>query len=90
MRSSGFCLTITGRGVDTNFGLSQCYGDLFLLDYGLCYAEARTLLYPYNRGQIFQFSTNTKDLKMWQCVEMTPERVINFKKLQKQLLHKQL
>ncbi|KAL1818563.1 hypothetical protein ACET3Z_013432 [Daucus carota] len=90
---------ITGRGVDTNFGLAQCYGDLSLLDYGLCYAEARTLLpqwYPYDRVQIYldgcfrilQFSTNTKDLKMWQCVEMAPERVLNFKKLQKQLLLK--
>ncbi|KAL1807266.1 hypothetical protein DCAR_0833132 [Daucus carota subsp. sativus] len=56
MRSSGFGVAITGRGVDTNFGLAQCYGDLSLLDCVLCYAEARTLLpqcYPYNGGRIY-------------------------------------
>lgn len=56
MRSSGFGVAITGRGVDTNFGLAQCYGDLSLLDCVLCYAEARTLLpqcFPYNGGRIY-------------------------------------
>lgn len=56
MRSSGFGVAVTGRGVDTNYGLAQCYGDLSLLDCVLCYAEARTRLpqcYPYNGGRIY-------------------------------------
>lgn len=56
MRTSGFGVAITGSGVDTNYGLAQCYGDLSLLDCVLCYAEARTLLpqcFPYNGGRIY-------------------------------------
>ncbi|EEF34452.1 kinase, putative [Ricinus communis] len=56
MRTSGFGVAVTGSGVDTNYGLAQCYGDLSLLDCVLCYAEARTVLpqcYPYNGGRIF-------------------------------------
>ncbi|KAJ9176356.1 hypothetical protein P3X46_011676 [Hevea brasiliensis] len=56
MRTSGFGVAVTGSGLDTNYGLAQCYGDLSLLDCVLCYAEARTVLpqcYPYNGGRIF-------------------------------------
>lgn len=56
MRTSGFGLAVTGSGLDINYGLAQCYGDLSLLDCVLCYAEARTLLpqcYPYNGGRIY-------------------------------------
>lgn len=56
MRTSGFGEAITGSGLDTNYGLAQCYGDLSLLDCVLCYAEARTDLpqcFPVNGGRIF-------------------------------------
>ncbi|KAK8714871.1 hypothetical protein V6N13_042216 [Hibiscus sabdariffa] len=56
MRESGFGTSVTGSGLDTNYGLAQCYGDLTSLDCVLCYAEARTVLpqcYPYNGGRIF-------------------------------------
>lgn len=56
MRTSGFGIAITGSGLDTNYGLAQCYGDLSLLDCVLCYAEARTVLpqcYPVNGGRIY-------------------------------------
>ncbi|KAJ4850211.1 Cell division control protein 2 [Turnera subulata] len=56
MRTSGFGVSISGSGPDTNYGLAQCYGDLSLLDCVLCYAEARTILpqcYPHNGGRIY-------------------------------------
>ncbi|PKI60401.1 hypothetical protein CRG98_019202, partial [Punica granatum] len=56
MRTKGYGQSIIGSGPDANYGLSQCYGDLSLLDCVLCYAEARSLLpqcYPYNGGRIF-------------------------------------
>ncbi|MED6160607.1 Cell division control protein 2 [Stylosanthes scabra] len=56
MRRTGFGTTFTGTGLDTNYGLAQCYGDLSLLDCVLCYAEARTVLpqcFPYNGGRIY-------------------------------------
>lgn len=56
MRTSGFGVAVTGSGLDTNYGLSQCYGDLSLLDCVLCYAEARTVLpqcFPFNGGRIY-------------------------------------
>lgn len=56
MRTSGFGVSKIGTGPDTNYGLSQCYGDLSLLDCVLCYAEARSLLpqcYPNNGGRIY-------------------------------------
>ncbi|KAI6694861.1 hypothetical protein NL676_022571 [Syzygium grande] len=56
MRTSGFGIAVIGSGPDTNYGLSQCYGDLSLLDCVLCYAEARSLLpqcYPNNGGRIY-------------------------------------
>ncbi|KAG4116098.1 hypothetical protein ERO13_D12G148700v2 [Gossypium hirsutum] len=56
MRDSGFGTAVTGSGLDTNYGLAQCYGDLSSLDCVLCYAEARTVLpqcYPFNGGRIF-------------------------------------
>lgn len=56
MRTSGFGVAVTGSGLDINYGLAQCYGDLSLLDCVLCYAEARTRLpqcYPYNGGRIY-------------------------------------
>ncbi|KAK6930986.1 Gnk2-homologous domain [Dillenia turbinata] len=56
MRTSGFGIAVTGSGVDTNYGLAQCYGDLSLLDCVLCYAEARTVLpqcFPFNGGRIY-------------------------------------
>ncbi|CAN1816609.1 Cysteine-rich receptor-like protein kinase 2 [Linum perenne] len=57
MRASGFGVAEAGEpGPNKNYGLAQCYGDLSLLDCGLCYAEARTILpqcYPYNGGRIF-------------------------------------
>ncbi|KAL4385666.1 hypothetical protein GQ457_15G003470 [Hibiscus cannabinus] len=56
MRESGFGTSVTGSGLDTNYGLAQCYGDLTSLDCVLCYAEARTVLpqcYPFNGGRIF-------------------------------------
>ncbi|KAK3028206.1 hypothetical protein RJ639_039489 [Escallonia herrerae] len=56
IRTSGFGVAVTGSGLDTNYGLAQCYGDLSLLDCVLCYAEARTVLpqcFPYNGGRIY-------------------------------------
>ncbi|KAI3467556.1 hypothetical protein Pfo_024219 [Paulownia fortunei] len=56
MRTAGFGVAITGSGLDTNYGLAQCYGDLSLVDCVLCYAEARTVLpqcFPVNGGRIF-------------------------------------
>lgn len=56
MRTSGFGMAVIGSGPDANYGLSQCYGDLSLLDCVLCYAEARSLLpqcYPFNGGRIY-------------------------------------
>ncbi|CAK9182768.1 unnamed protein product [Ilex paraguariensis] len=56
MRTSGFGVAVTGSGLDTNYGLAQCYGDLSLLDCVLCYAEARTVLpqcFPVNGGRIY-------------------------------------
>ncbi|KAK8636702.1 hypothetical protein V6N13_124441 [Hibiscus sabdariffa] len=56
MRESGFGTAVTGSGLDTNYGLAQCYGDLSSLDCVLCYAEARTVLprcSPHNGGHIF-------------------------------------
>lgn len=56
MRTTGFGTAVTGTGLDTNYGLAQCYGDLSLLDCVLCYAEARTVLpqcFPYNSGRIY-------------------------------------
>ncbi|CAL5418901.1 unnamed protein product [Camellia sinensis] len=56
MRNSGFGIAVTGSGLDTNYGLAQCYGDLSSLDCVLCYAEARTVLpqcFPANGGRIF-------------------------------------
>lgn len=56
MRTSGFGTAVIGSGPDANYGLSQCYGDLSLLDCVLCYAEARSLLpqcYPFNGGRIY-------------------------------------
>ncbi|GKV14547.1 hypothetical protein SLEP1_g25404 [Rubroshorea leprosula] len=56
MRTAGFGQAVKGSGLDTNYGLAQCYGDLSSLDCVLCYAEARTILpqcYPNNGGRIF-------------------------------------
>ncbi|CAK9158153.1 unnamed protein product [Ilex paraguariensis] len=56
MRTSGFGVAVTGSGLDTNYGLAQCYGDLSLLDCVLCYAEARTVLpqcFPFTGGRIY-------------------------------------
>ncbi|THF98886.1 cysteine-rich receptor-like protein kinase 2 [Camellia sinensis] len=56
MRTSGFGVAVTGSGLDTSYGLAQCYGDLPLLDCFLCYAEARTVLprcFPFNGGRIY-------------------------------------
>ncbi|KAF8016261.1 hypothetical protein BT93_H1692 [Corymbia citriodora subsp. variegata] len=56
IRTSGFGLASMGSGPDASNILSQCYGDLSLLDCASCYAEARSLLpqcYPYNGGRIY-------------------------------------
>ncbi|XP_042497891.1 cysteine-rich receptor-like protein kinase 2 [Macadamia integrifolia] len=56
LRTSDFAVAIVGSGVDGNYGLAQCYGDLSSLDCVLCYAEARTILpkcFPYNGGRIY-------------------------------------
>lgn len=57
MHNTGYGTAVVGTGgPDTNYGLAQCYGDLSLLDYVLCYAEARTVLpqcFPYNGSGIF-------------------------------------
>ncbi|KAL0364187.1 UNVERIFIED_CONTAM: Cysteine-rich receptor-like protein kinase [Sesamum angustifolium] len=56
MRTSGFGVAVTGSGLDTNYGLAQCYDDLSLLDCVLCYAEARSVLpqcFPASGGRIF-------------------------------------
>ncbi|XAR65089.1 Non-specific serine/threonine protein kinase [Bertholletia excelsa] len=56
MRTSGFGIAVTGSGLDTNYGIAQCYGDLTLLDCVICYAEARTVLpqcFPANGGRIY-------------------------------------
>ncbi|PIN09759.1 Serine/threonine protein kinase [Handroanthus impetiginosus] len=56
IRTSGFGTAATGSGPDTTYGLTQCYGDLSLVDCVLCYAEARTILpqcYPVYGGRIY-------------------------------------
>ncbi|KAL3644509.1 Cell division control protein 2 [Castilleja foliolosa] len=56
IRVSGFGVAQTGSGLDTNYALAQCYGDLSLVDCVLCYAEARTLLpqcYPMTGGRLY-------------------------------------
>ncbi|KAF3672764.1 Cysteine-rich receptor-like protein kinase 2 [Capsicum annuum] len=56
MRTRGYGVAITGTSPDSTYGLGQCYGDLSLLDFVLCYAEARTLLpqcFPYNGARIY-------------------------------------
>ncbi|KAF8016258.1 hypothetical protein BT93_H1688 [Corymbia citriodora subsp. variegata] len=56
IRTSSFGLATMGSGPDASNILSQCYGDLSLLDCVLCYAEARSALpqcYPYNSGRIY-------------------------------------
>ncbi|XP_049404808.1 cysteine-rich receptor-like protein kinase 2 [Solanum stenotomum] len=56
MRTQGYGIALTGSGLDANYGLAQCYGDLSLLDCVLCYAEARTVLpqcFPFNGGRIY-------------------------------------
>ncbi|KAK9033971.1 hypothetical protein V6N11_050150 [Hibiscus sabdariffa] len=56
MRESGSGTTVIGSGLDTNYDLAQCYGDLSSLECVLCYVEARTVLpqcSPPNGGRIF-------------------------------------
>ncbi|GMI90189.1 cysteine-rich RLK (RECEPTOR-like protein kinase) 2, ALTERED SEED GERMINATION 6, CYSTEINE-RICH RLK2 [Hibiscus trionum] len=56
MRQFGWGTAVTGSGLDANYGLAQCYGDLSLTDCPLCYAEARTVLpqcFPYTGGRVF-------------------------------------
>lgn len=56
MRNTGYGTAVSGTGLDTNYGLAQCYGDLSLLDCVLCYAEARTVLpqcFPSTGGRIY-------------------------------------
>ncbi|KAE8653755.1 Cysteine-rich RLK 3 isoform 1 [Hibiscus syriacus] len=56
LRQFGWGTAVIGSGLDANYGLAQCYGDLSLTDCPLCYAEARTVLpecYPSNGGRVF-------------------------------------
>ncbi|XP_055819159.1 cysteine-rich receptor-like protein kinase 2 [Solanum dulcamara] len=56
MRSRGYGVGVTGNGPDANYGLSQCYGDLSLIDCVLCFSEARTLFpgcFPNNGARIY-------------------------------------
>ncbi|XP_055815399.1 cysteine-rich receptor-like protein kinase 2 [Solanum dulcamara] len=56
VRSRGYGVGVTGNGPDANYGLSQCYGDLSLIDCVLCFSEARNLLpecFPNNGGRIY-------------------------------------
>ncbi|KAL6011479.1 hypothetical protein ACLOJK_001927 [Asimina triloba] len=54
--TADYGVSIVGSGLDTSYGLAQCYGDLSSLDCTLCYVEARTVLpkcYPFNGGRIY-------------------------------------
>ncbi|KAG8383202.1 hypothetical protein BUALT_Bualt05G0160000 [Buddleja alternifolia] len=54
--NSVFGVAKTGSGLDTDYAIAQCYGDLTLVDCVLCYAQARTVLpqcYPRNGGRIY-------------------------------------
>ncbi|KAL2510421.1 Cysteine-rich receptor-like protein kinase 2 [Forsythia ovata] len=56
MLTSGFGISATSSGPNTNYGLGDCYGDLSLHECALCCAEARTILsqcFPANGGRIF-------------------------------------
>ncbi|KAK4736611.1 hypothetical protein R3W88_000308 [Solanum pinnatisectum] len=55
VRARGYGVAVTGTRSDATYGISQCYGDLSLLDCVLCFSEARTVLpqcFPYN-GRIY-------------------------------------
>ncbi|KAL3347393.1 hypothetical protein AABB24_021196 [Solanum stoloniferum] len=52
----GYGVAVTGTGPDATYGISQCYGDLSLLDCALCFSEARTLFpqcFPYNGARLY-------------------------------------
>ncbi|KAG5628760.1 hypothetical protein H5410_000477 [Solanum commersonii] len=56
VRARGYGVAVTGTGPDATYGISQCYGDLSLLDCVLCFSEARTLIpqcFPYNGARIY-------------------------------------
>ncbi|PIA29290.1 hypothetical protein AQUCO_06100063v1 [Aquilegia coerulea] len=56
MRNNGFGITQVGTGPDANYGLTQCYGDITLIDCELCYSEIHIRLpgcFPYNSGRIY-------------------------------------
>ncbi|WMV07013.1 hypothetical protein MTR67_000398 [Solanum verrucosum] len=56
VRARGYGVAVTGTGPDATYGISQCYGDLSLIDCVLCFSEARTLFpqcFPYNGARIY-------------------------------------
>ncbi|KAL8241638.1 hypothetical protein R6Q59_011940 [Mikania micrantha] len=56
MQTSNFATTVVGFGPDTNYVLTQCYGDLSSQDCILCYAQIRTFFpncYPRKGGRIY-------------------------------------
>lgn len=56
IQTRSYGVSVVGSGLDTSYGLAQCYGDLSTADCILCYAEARTLLpqcFPNNGGSIY-------------------------------------
>ncbi|XP_049402710.1 cysteine-rich receptor-like protein kinase 2 isoform X3 [Solanum stenotomum] len=56
VRARGYGVAVTGTRPDATYGISQCYGDLSLIDCVLCFSEVRTLIpqcFPYNGARIF-------------------------------------
>ncbi|KAG5001671.1 hypothetical protein JHK87_022743 [Glycine soja] len=79
MHNTGYGTAVVGTGgPDTNYGLAQCYGDLSLLDYVLCYAEARTYTGPGDKavcGNTTRRSTNFQAAAkkvVWSAVQAAP------------------
>ncbi|XP_024991992.1 cysteine-rich receptor-like protein kinase 2 [Cynara cardunculus var. scolymus] len=56
MRTSHNATATVGTGLNTNYAIAECYGDLSSEDCILCYAEARTVLpgcFPRSGGRIY-------------------------------------
>ncbi|KAH0732850.1 hypothetical protein KY289_004038 [Solanum tuberosum] len=56
VRARGYGVAVTGTRPDATYGISQCYGDLSLVDCVLCFSEVRTLIpqcFPYNGARIY-------------------------------------
>ncbi|KAD1859327.1 hypothetical protein E3N88_42194 [Mikania micrantha] len=71
MQTSNFATTVVGFGPDTNYVLTQCYGDLSSQDCILCYAQIRSydvkkLAKILNDSNLhFKYSTIYKATRYW-------------------------